>query len=338
MENRSPRELFRAILAGEEVESFPAIIPINPPIVDIMKSCGIFWPEAHRQAGPMAELASACQETLEFNAVNVPFDMTVEAEALGCELLWKDGVAATPQVKERSPDEKLPDFDERVLDRGRVPVVLQAVSLLRQRFADAIPVVSFFEGPFTLAGLVTGVNNIYRNLLRDPGRVKRILETMCRVIVSYALGQLKAGADTAIMLDPNVMGLTRRQFVEFVLPLYREITAAIDSPLILHICGDTNPILDTVDQTGFAAFSFDHPAVQVRDVRAALSPSMRIIGSVPTVTHLLQGTRDEVFEVSLELIDQGVDFLAPSCFTPPESPLENVRAMKEAIEYWNRHE
>jgi [methyl-Co(III) methanol-specific corrinoid protein]:coenzyme M methyltransferase len=273
---------------------------------------------------------------LGFNAVNVPFDMTVEAEALGCELLWKDGIGSTPQIKERFLEMRFQDVDERVLDYGRVAVVLEAISLLRKRYAGAIPVISFFEGPFTLAGFVTGVTNIYRSLLKDPVQAKRVLETMCRVIVPYADHQLKAGADTAIMLDPNVMGLTRNQFVEFVQPLYREITAAIDSPLILHICGDVNPMLDTFAETGFAAFSFDHPAVQVQDVRAALSPPMKIIGSVPTVTHLLQGTRDEVFEISLELIGRGVDLLAPSCFTPPESPLENVRAMKEAIEHWNR--
>jgi MtaA/CmuA family methyltransferase len=335
MVNTSPRAVFQAMLEGAEVEPFPSIIPINPPIVDVMKFCSTFWPEAHRHAAPMAALAEACQELLGFNAVNVPFDMTVEAEALGCELIWKEGISATPQVRERSSDEGLTDFDESVLERGRVPVVLEAIALLRKRCGDTIPVVPFFEGPFTLAGMVGGVNGIYRYLLKDPERATEELEAMCRVIIPYARRQLDAGADTAIMLDPNVMGLTRKQFVTFVLPLYREITAAVGNPLILHICGDVTPLLDTLSTTGFAAFSFDYPAVAVRDVREALPQPMKIIGSVPTVTHLLQGTPSMVFEISLGLIEQGVDLLAPSCFTPPEAPLENVRAMKRAIEHWN---
>jgi [methyl-Co(III) methanol-specific corrinoid protein]:coenzyme M methyltransferase len=274
---------------------------------------------------------------LGFNAVNVPFDMAVEAEALGCELIWKEGISATPQVRERSPGEGLAGFDEAALERGRVPVVLEAIALLRKRYGDTIPVVPFFEGPFTLAGMVGGVNGIYRHLLRNPERAREELKTMCRVIIPYARLQLDAGADTAIMLDPNVMGLTRKQFVAFVLPLYREITAAVGSPLILHICGNVTPLLDALSTTGFAAFSFDYPAVSVRDVRAALSHSMKIIGSVPTVTHLLQGTPDKVLEISLGMIEQGVDLLAPSCFTPPEAPLENVRAMRRAIEHFNSH-
>jgi uroporphyrinogen-III decarboxylase len=65
---------------------------------------------------------------------------------------------------------------------------------------------------------------------------------------------------------------------------------------------------------------------------------MKLIGSVPTITHLLDGTRDEVFSLSLSMIESGVHLLAPSCFTPPESPIENVRAMLEAIDHWNGNE
>ena len=325
------------MLAGEDVGAFPSIIPINPPVVAVMKECGVFWPGAHRDARLMAELAAACQETLRFNAVNVPFDMTVEAEALGCKILWKEGRGATPQIREGQCGESPLDVDEMVLEQGRIPTVLRAISLLRKRFDDSVPVISFFEGPFTLAGLVTGVNSMYKYLLKDPGRAREVLNVMARVVTLYATHQLSAGADTAIMLDPNVMGLTEKQFTEFVLPLYGEITAAIDRPLILHICGDVNSILHSLPHSGFAAFSFEYPAVRVEAVRKALGTHMKIIGSVPTVTHLLQGTRDEVFTVCLELIERGVDILAPSCFTPPESPLENVRAMKEAIEHWNRN-
>ncbi len=334
--NLTPRQLLGQILSGEVPEHFPRIIPVNPPITAIMEKSGIFWPEAHRESRFMADLAAACHESLGFNAVSVPFDMTVEAEALGCELLWKEGIGATPQVVEGlSENEALLEFEHDVLRKGRFPVVLEAVSRLRGRYGTHIPVISFLEGPFTLAGLVVGVNRMYKYLIKDPERAALILDRLAGLSITYATSQLAAGADTVIVLDPNVMGLTRLQFIEFILPVYRLITAAIDVPLILHICGDVNSILDVIPDSGFAAFSFDHPAVNVESVKEALGGKMKIIGSVPTVTHLLNGTRDEVFDLSLDMIGAGVDLLAPSCFTPPEAPLENVRAMGDAIDHWN---
>jgi len=335
--SRTPERLFRQILHEEESEHFPNIIPVNTPITAIMKKSGIYWPEAHRDGRLMADLASACHELLGFNAVNVPFDMTVEAEALGCELVWKEGIAATPQVMEQDREYKrILDFGDEVFSRGRFPVVLEALSRLRDRYSGTIPLISFIEGPFTLAGLVVGVNRMYKYLIKNPERAKLILDRMCGLSTAYARYQLDSGAETVIMLDPNVMGLTEQQFTEFILPVYRQFTMSIDTPLILHICGDINRVLGPISKSGFAAFSFDYPAVRVESVQGALGDKMKLIGSVPTVTHLLNGTQADVFGLSLDMIETGVDLLAPSCFTPPEAPFENVKAMIDAIDHWNR--
>ncbi len=333
---QSPWQIFHHLLQGEEIDFFPGIIPINPPLIDIMKVKNVYWPDAHRDARLMFELSSACHEILGFNAVNVPFDMAVEAEALGCETVWKSSISATPQIKEKqSEDESLLDFGGDILEKGRFPVVIEAISLLHDRFGKQVPVIPFIEGPFTLAGLVVGLSRMYKYIIKDPERTTFILDRMCDLLTLYAQRQLESGADTIIMLDPNVMGLTGPQFRDYILPVYRKFISEIKSPLILHVCGDVNKILNDIPETGFAAFSFDYPSVKPDAVKRSLGNSMKIIGSIPTISHLLSGKRDDVFSISIKMIEKGVDFLAPSCFTPPEAPLENVRAMKEAIHYWN---
>jgi MtaA/CmuA family methyltransferase len=332
----TPKQVFEKILNGEEIDFFPNIIPINPPFVDIMKEKNIYWPDAHRDAKLMSGLASACHEILSFNAVNVPFDMTVEAEALGCEVVWKDGISSTPQVLERhGEDESLLNFGDNVLEKGRFPVVFEALSLLHKKYGGNIPIFSFIEGPFTLAGYIIGLNRIYKTLIKEPKKARSILEQLCSLQVSYARKQLASGADSVIVLDPNAMGLTAKHFMEFIFPLYHNFTRSVDCPLVLHICGNVSKILDYIPGTGFAAFSFDYPAVQLESVKKAFGNKMKIVGSVPTISHLLNGTRDDVFRVSLQMIEGGVDFLAPSCFTAPETPLGNVKAMIEAIDLWN---
>lgn len=78
------------IFQNEKMENFPEIIPIATPVIDAMKIKNIYWPEAHRDSYLMAELSATSIELFGFNTVNVPFDMAIEAEALGSEIIWKD--------------------------------------------------------------------------------------------------------------------------------------------------------------------------------------------------------------------------------------------------------
>jgi len=62
---------------------------------------------------------------------------------------------------------------------------------------------------------------------------------------------------------------------------------------------------------------------------------LRLVGSVPTLSHLLNGTREDVIEKTIEQIEDGVDIISPSCGIPQYSPLENIRAVSEGIAIYN---
>jgi [methyl-Co(III) methanol-specific corrinoid protein]:coenzyme M methyltransferase len=333
----SAKKELSTLLRGGEIGYFPRIIPINPPFVDVMRSANIFWPEAHKDSTLMAGLASACNDILGFRVMNVPFDMTVEAEALGVEIVYKSSITSILQVKEcKREDLRILEFGEKIMTKGRFPVVSRAVKLLCDENESEVSVVPFIEGPFTVACLVVGINAMYKAMIKDRAKAQYVLEKLTDLSILYAQTLLASGADSIIVLDPNVMGLTEKQFTEMIHPVYKKLTQKIELPIILHICGNVSPLLNALSSTGFSAFSFDFPAVSIKSVKSALGGKMKIIGSVPTITHLLNGTKKEVLQTSLQLIDEGVDMLAPSCFVAPETPLENVKAMGEAVEIWNR--
>ena len=79
----------------------------------------------------------------------------------------------------------------------------------------------------------------------------------------------------------------------------------------------------------------DYPGVTLEQLREAVGDRIRLIGSVPTVTHLLEGTREDIMAISLDMMRRGTDMLSPSCGLPQYTSLENVRAIAEAIEKWN---
>jgi MtaA/CmuA family methyltransferase len=332
----NPKEVLEKISKNEKIDFFPELIPINPPTVEIMKMKNIYWPEAHKNSHLMAELASACNEILEFNVVNVPFDMIVEAEALGCEIVWKEEIYATPQARPSKDENSIMNISNDVLKKGRIPVILEAIELLKEKYKNDIPVIPFIQGPFTVGCNVIGVNNMFMYTIKDPLKTKQIIDKLVDLFILYSKKQFEAGAASIIILDPSVMGLTSNQYKNFVLPAYNRINKEVGNNFILHICGNVSKILDIIPDSGFLGFSFDQSGIDVIKVVEKAGSRMKIIGSVPTITYLLEGSEADVINISTEFIKSGVDILAPSCFTPPNSPIANLKAMIKAIRNWNK--
>jgi [methyl-Co(III) methanol-specific corrinoid protein]:coenzyme M methyltransferase len=222
------------------------------------------------------------------------------------------------------------------MTQGRFPVVFEAAQRLVEENEGRNPVLPFIEGPFTVGCLVAGINTMFKCMIKDEEKARWVLDRCTALSMLYAKRLLEVGATSIIILDPNVMGLTLKQFQKMILPCYKRITEEIGALFILHICGDVTKILDLIPESGFCAFSFDYPQVDVQMVKKCIGDRMKIIGSVPTVTHLLNGSREDVFKISIEMIERGTDILAPSCFVAPQTPFENAKAIADAISYWNR--
>jgi MtaA/CmuA family methyltransferase len=285
----------------------------------------------------MACLAAEIHRATGFNAVNLPWDACVELEALGGASSLGHSATDVPTPSrpafERPEDVTIP---EDFFRRGRLPVVLDAVKRTREKLGNEVVVVPLVEGPTNLACLTIGINRMYRMFIKNSRTASHILQIFAELCVQYGNRLLEAGGDVIQLSDPFAQGLTAGHFVDMVVPAYRRISAELKGDLFLHICGNTRAFLPHLPDSGFSAFSFDAPSVSTIEVKQALGDRMRAIGSVPTVSHILEGTKQEVFRASLRCIEDGVDILSPSCGFPPEASLENLRALGRAIQHHNR--
>ena len=332
----TPREELLKIINNEEIKSFPQVIPINTPVLEEMESIKIYWPEGHRNLNEMTAIGKSTLQT-GFNAINIPFDMAVEAEALGCEIVWSNKKDDIPQVREA----KIGDItgiriDEKILQKGRIPLVLKVIAMQRKNFPD-YPILPLLVGPFTLACMITDINSMFKIMITDQQKSSEILDIMADFCILYGAEQYKNGADVILLLDPNVSGLGANQFENILIPVYRKITSTLKKGLIIHICGNIKRILKLIPECGFGGLSFDNPAMDIEFVKDTVGDKMKLIGAVPTVSCILDGTETDVFDKSLECIKKGVDLLAPSCCLPPNSKLRNLKKMVEAIKYWNEN-
>ncbi|RPI35783.1 MAG: hypothetical protein EHM67_13375, partial [Hyphomicrobiaceae bacterium] len=144
------KQRFLNALRGQPVDRPPVACVATGITVEMQERRGIFWPEAHRVAPALAGLAEAIHLYTDTECIKLPFCMTIEVEALGAPVDYRtrDTIPTETHHIWNHPDElHLPgDF----FDRGRVPVVLAAVSELRRRYDSEVPIVASIVGPFSL--------------------------------------------------------------------------------------------------------------------------------------------------------------------------------------------
>jgi MtaA/CmuA family methyltransferase len=298
---------------------------------DLMGLCGSSWPEAHKNAGDMVNLAAAAHNFCGLESMKLPFCMTVEAEALGCAISYGDEMNL-PQVKSHPfsrYDRLSPPAD--YLRRARVPIVLEAIRMAKDKYAGFIPVVSSVVGPFTLACKVFDFQDVLADILLDPGEIIRMLDVLTDLCKSYMKAQQDAGSDVILIGEASCSGdvVSPEIYRDFILPCHQKIGAAISVPTVVHICGNCTGHLPYIARSNISGFSFDVKTDIAECVRQ-LKGNTAIIGYVDPLAVLLNGTPETVESETRICRQNGVDVLNAGCAWPPGVPLDNVRTFVKA--------
>jgi len=299
--------------------------------VELMDKSGASWPEAHADAELMVRLAAAAHEHYGLESMKLPFDMTVEAEALGASPDF-GSKSALPQVKRNifdAPDELR--VNRSLLDGGRMPLVLKAVETAKKRYGGVIPVVSSIVGPFTLGTIIFGFENMLIWMISEPDTLESALALTAEIGVMYAKEQENAGSDVIQIGEASCSGdlISGGDYGKYIAKYHKKLCAALSIPTVVHICGNITTHLSYIRETGMSCISMDGKT-DVNQAVALLKGHTAIAGYVPTLEILRDGTPGQVYEMSKECIKAGVDVLNAGCAWPPDLRGENVAAMIRA--------
>ena len=128
--------------------------------------------------------------------------------------------------------------------------------------------------------------------------------------------------------------ISRKQYEEFALPYEKELISAIHqagATAITHICGNTEPIIDLIAQTGCDIIDFDH-VCQIEALREK-APNAIFRGNIDPAL-LALGTEDDVYEAVKALIAadgrSGRLILGSGCEVALNTPIENLHAFVRA--------
>lgn len=332
----TPKERLFATLDRQPVDRIPIVQPLQTGTVELMKSCDAYWPQAHCDPELMAALAYEAYRVGGFESVRVPFDINVEAEAMGAELDYEKGPSKGLDIQPSVGKTAMAGRDDfsRVKNPdphkdGRMPVVLKAVEILRKRMPDTIPLIAAVVGPFMVAGQVRGVEHVMGDLIRYPDSVQRVVERAYEACLSFARALVEAGADCIAIIDassgPEL--ISPRHYEQFSKKYAQSLARNISVRSVLHICGKTDLILTKMAEVT-SAISVS-AQVDIAEARKKVDPGTAVCGNISSEV-LLFGNIADVEENVKICIEKGTDILCSECGIPPRTPTANLNAMVEA--------
>jgi [methyl-Co(III) methanol-specific corrinoid protein]:coenzyme M methyltransferase len=321
-----------ALYKGEKGSRPPAGNPTSIVCHDLMDACGVSFPQAHVDANAMAELALAGHETIGFDTVMPEYSVHQEAAALGCEVDWGS--------RDQMPDSRnfpYADFSdvvvpENILEKPSMRVVLDAISILRRHVGGKAAIVGKVMGPWTLAYHMAGTQNLLLHVgLGEKDKINKMLRRLMPVTTAFARAQFQAGADIMVLADHATGNLVGPyHYEEYLLPIHQEMTATIEGPLILHVCGNCTDRLELFADAGFDGYHFEWQV----DAKAAverIGHRMCLVGNVNNAQTLFQGSPEDVRKQARYAVEAGVSIIAPECAIPLSTPMDNLKALVAAV-------
>ena len=337
----TPRERVLAAMKQEKLDRPPVAVFTQSATIDQMDAINTYWPEAHSNAKMMCELGAAQATVFGFEAVRSSFCLTAEAEALGCKV--------DPGKKDRTPmlkahpfkfDPMAGEYDEPnlmapedFLKTGRPAVILEATKLMKEKYGKEYAVIAGNTGPFTLAGHLVSTENLVFGIMMDPDKVKEWVDAVNPIIKAYCQALADAGADVIQMSEPSASTdlLSPDMFTEYAGSYVKASLAATKgADTVLHICGDTKPILGHMVDTGVTGLSIEEKvdsaeAVKIVNGRAAL------VGNVGVVAPLLQGTPEDCAAAGKRIAAAGFNVISPGCGLSALIPGANLKALVDSV-------
>lgn len=295
--------------------------------------------EIARNAKLLVEAQIRAKEAVGYDAFFAYAEPLYIPEAFGCKVIYRETgplVEPLPLAVNHLDDlEKIPFPDPK--KDGRLPVILEGVGGLSAYGGGSVPVMGLFEGPFTTTCRIIEADLIMRMIYKKRDILEALLSKVSRFLLEFGRALIESGANVIFLPEPTASSsmISPRLFRELVLPRIQALTSALGVPCILHICGDTFPVLDSMARSGADVLSLDQ-CMNLSDSRRK-APSIALGGNVDPTNTLYMGDEKRVVENTLNCLrSAGTSrfILMSGCGVPPQAPIHNLRAMvRTAVDY-----
>ena len=310
--------------------SFPATQKLNINVRDMTQN-------AETQARAMALVA---KETPTFAAVGL-MDLSVEAEAFGANIRFADNEVPAVTGKLVDGVETAEALEVPSLEKGRALMYVDAVRRAKAYIPDK-PLLAGVIGPYSLAGRLMDVTEIFYACFDEPEMVHKVLSKSTEYIISYCMAFRDAGADGVVMAEPLAGLLNPDMAEEFSNPYVVKILDAVQSesfPVVYHNCGGaTVQMLPQLFDMKAAAYHFGN-AVDMETVMKGAPADALCMGNIDPAGQFASGTPESIRAAVFKLMDKCAEYpnflISSGCDIPAQASWDNINAFFSAVAEYN---
>lgn len=290
----------------------------------------------------LAESMVRSMEKYSFDGILVDMDTVTLAGALGVPVDFPDDEPARCHrgiLADLKDWHTLPPVD---LENYQYVINwLEAVRLVKRYVGEDIYVRgNCDQAPFSLAGMVRGSADWMTDLYTaDEADKTGLLEYCTGATAQFIRLMAQTGCDMVSNGDspagPDL--IPPELYKQYAFPYEKQVVEVAHQaglPYTLHICGNTELILNEMIETGADALELDYKT-DINCIAEVFKDRITLIGNIDPSGVLAMGTPDQVRLKTRELIrimgKSNRFILNAGCAIPPHTPEGNIRAMLEEI-------
>ncbi|MBN2621372.1 uroporphyrinogen decarboxylase family protein [candidate division WOR-3 bacterium] len=338
----TPRERFGLLVIDENPDRCCVIPLVTSHAASI---AGISLKDYYTNGTSMARAQLAALNEYQYDAVSFFSEVGILAEAMGSEFTYPHTdlpVLKVPALSKKAISE-LPIPDPR--NAYRLPVYLEAIEYAYGAVGDRVPILAYVPAPFTTGMMLSQPDIFLMQTIKKPQLIHEIMEISLKAAMAFCFHIINAGG-LPVIVDPLASSsvISPTSFEEFALPYEQRLIDYLhryDLDIILHICGDTSPIINLLPLTNADLISIDR--VDLGLVKREISDKVRLVGNFNT-SKIAFSSPGEIYKEVQTMVTCGKQSLkgyivSTGCEVPIRTPKENVKAFIKAARenawYWD---
>ena len=237
----------------------------------------------------------------------IVFDLQIEAEILGCDLLWAEdnppSVMSHPFGEEKKPlqDGYIPGEND-----GRIPMILDVMRRVKAAIGGDTALYGLICGPLTLASHLRG-SDFFMDIFEDPEYVEELLAYCTRVCNKMTDLYVEAVMDVIAVVDPLVSQISARHFEGILAPHFINCFDHIRDKgafSSFFVCGNASKQIEVMAKTGPDNISIDENVDLAEAKKITDKYKNDIVGNIPQKTTMLFGNQNDNMKYVVELTDK----------------------------------
>lgn len=340
------RQRITAALAGQTPDRTPIMLH---NFLLAVREAGVTHAQYREDPAVIARTHIQAVETYGHDGVLLDLDTVTLAGAVGVPVDFPEHTPARSHAPALVTLEHVDDLPHtpNIAGYKYVQILLEAARLLKKHFGDAVYIRgNCDQAAFSLASSMRTPSDFLLDLMEAENhpRIHRLLdycgqatEQLIRLMALTGVDMVSNGDSPAgpAMISPAMYRQFALPYEQRVARLARELGVSY----LLHICGNTNVILDALVEVGADAYELDYKT-DIHKIRRMIGPKATFVGNIDPTGILVQATPAVVAEKTTELLNLYRDnprfVLNAGCAIPAETPPENLHAMIRAAREFRR--